>query len=371
MKRGNPFVVYGYEGPDTFCDRKAETEKLKAAVENGRNITLLAERRIGKTGLIRHFFDGLRREGRRATVYVDIFATADLLEFTSQFASAVVGSMDTRLDKAVVAASRFFKSFRPQITVDPATGAPSFSFGLEPRNVETTLKECFDYLRGRGDCVVAIDEFQQIGRYPETGTEALLRSYVQFLPNARFIFAGSRHHMMTEMFSSAKRPFFHSTQTLPLERIDPDVYFEFARRKMSAVSDLSREAFDRAYGLFDGITWYVQAVLNRMYERKSSSAGDVGPIVEDLLREKTWEYDALLKSLPAGSTRLLKAVAAAGRARAVTGAGFMAAHSLRGASSVSLSLKKLLEDELLYETEDGYVVYDRLFGLWLSRLPRQ
>ncbi len=49
----------------------------------------------------------------------------------------------------------------------------------------------------------------------------------------------------------------------------------------------------------------------------------------------------------------------------------MAAHSLRGASSVSLSLKKLLEDELLYETEDGYVVYDRLFGLWLSRLPRQ
>ena len=71
------------------------------------------------------------------------------------------------------------------------------------------------------------------------------------------------------------------------------------------------------------------------------------------------------------NARLLKAVAATGRARAVTGTGFMAAHSLRGASSVSLSLKKLLEDELLYETEDGYVVYDRLFGLWLSRLPRQ
>ena len=103
MKRRNPFVIYGYEGPDTFCDRKAETEKLKAAVENGRNVTLLAERRIGKTGLIRHFFDGLRREGRWATVYVDIFATTDLLEFTSQFASAVVGSMDTRLDKANIA----------------------------------------------------------------------------------------------------------------------------------------------------------------------------------------------------------------------------------------------------------------------------
>ena len=102
MKHGNPFVVYGYEGPDTFCDRKDETAKLKAAIENGRNVTLLAERRIGKTGLIRHFFQGLGREGHWATVFVDIFPTSSLVEFTRQFASAVVGSMDTRLDKAVL-----------------------------------------------------------------------------------------------------------------------------------------------------------------------------------------------------------------------------------------------------------------------------
>ena len=48
----------------------------------------------------------------------------------------------------------------------------------------------------------------------------------------------------------------------------------------------------------------------------------------------------------------------------------MAANSLRGPSSVHLALEKLLEDELLYDTDDGYVVYDRLFGFWLARLPR-
>ena len=52
MKRKNPFVIYGYEGPETFCDRVEETAKMLAAVRNGRNVTLLAERRIGKTGLI-------------------------------------------------------------------------------------------------------------------------------------------------------------------------------------------------------------------------------------------------------------------------------------------------------------------------------
>ena len=370
MKARNPFVIYGYEGPDTFCDRKVEAEKLKAALENGRNVTLLAERRIGKTGLVRHLFEGLRQEGRWTTVYVDIFATSCLVEFTKQLAAAVVGSMDSRLDKAISAATRFFRSFRPEITVDAATGLPSFSFGLDPRNVEATLKECFDYLGSHGDCVVAIDEFQQIGTYPETGTEALLRSYVQFLPQTRFIFAGSRHHMMMEMFSSAKRPFFNSTQTLPLERIDKEVYFEFARERMSPACNLARETFDRVYAMFDGITWYVQAVMNRMYERGAASLDDIGPVVDGLLHEKEWEYAALLKSLPGGSSRLLKAVARAGKAKFVTSADFMAANSLRGSSSVHLALEKLLEDELLYDADDGYVVYDRLFGFWLARLPK-
>ena len=368
MKYHNPFVIYGYEGPDTFCDRKVETEKLKSALENGRNITLLAERRIGKTGLVKHLFEGLRKEGRWATVYVDIYATSSLLELTKQLATSVIGSMDTRIDKAIVAASRFFKSFRPQVSVDPATGTPTFSFGLESRSVEVTLKECFDYLNGRGDCVVAIDEFQQIASYPENGTEALLRSHVQFMPHTRFIFAGSRHHMMTEMFSSAKRPFFNSTQTLPLERIDCDVYFDFARNLMSPACNLPRDVFDRVYGMFDGITWYVQTLMNRMFERRSAQPEDIGSIIEELLQEKNWEYAALLKTLPTGSVRLLKAVAKEGKVKAVTRSAFISAHSLGGASSVHLALKRLLEDELLYECDDGYVVYDRLFSIWLSRL---
>jgi len=371
MKIRNPFVVYGYEGPETFCDRTVETERLKSALENGRNVTLLAERRIGKTGLVKHLFNSLASENRWSTVYVDIFATANFLEFTRLFAASVIGSMDSRLDKALAAAVRFFKSFRPEISVDAATGTPSLSFGLEARNVETTLKECFDYLAGRGDCIVAIDEFQQIGTYPEKGTEALLRSYVQFLPRTRFIFAGSRHHMMTEMFASAKRPFFNSTQTLPLDRIDKAAYFEFAKEKMAPAAELSKDVFDGVYSMFDGITWYVQTVMNRLFARRSATAGDIGCVVDELLHEKSWEYAALLKSLPPGSVRLLKAVAAEGGVESVTCGKFISAHSLGAASSVHLALKRLLEDELLYETETGrHVVYDRLFGFWLARLPR-
>lgn len=51
----NPFVIYGYKGPEYFCDRRKETQKLISALDNGRNV-VLAPRRMGKTGLIRHAF---------------------------------------------------------------------------------------------------------------------------------------------------------------------------------------------------------------------------------------------------------------------------------------------------------------------------
>lgn len=369
MKAKNPFVIYGYEDPTTFCDRVQETEKCIRALENGRNVTLLAERRIGKTGLIKHVFHRLQETGSFNVAYVDIFATNNLQEFTRHFASAVIGLMDTNLEKALEAATKFFKSVRPGVTVDPITGAHTYSFGLEPLNSETTLKECFDYLATRGDTVVAIDEFQQIREYPETGTEALLRSYIQFLPQTRFIFAGSKHHLMMEMFSSSKRPFYNSTQTIPLDRIDPEKYFDFASYHMTCAGiRLDREVFDAVHRLFDGITWYVQMVLNRLFDRGEATMADFATVVDELLKEKTWEYAALLKSLPDGTVRLLKAIAHDGKVKSATSASFIAKHRLRGSSSVHLALKSALENELLYEADDGIVVYDRLFALWLARL---
>ena len=50
----NPFVYEGYEGPEYFCDRSVETEKLISYLINGANVTLISPRRIGKTGLIKH-----------------------------------------------------------------------------------------------------------------------------------------------------------------------------------------------------------------------------------------------------------------------------------------------------------------------------
>ena len=367
----NPFLLAGYVSPKYFCDRTAETAEMLEAIDNGRNVTLLSPRRMGKTGLIHHVFHTLRKGKVWTPIYVDVFATRNLSEFVRRFALSVIGSMDMRLDKALAAAASFFKSFRPVAAIDPVTGAPSLSFSLEPAQAESTLKECFEYLGADGRrAVVAIDEFQQIAEYPEKGTEALLRSYIQFLPLTRFIFAGSKRHMMSEMFSAPNRPFFNSTQTMALGPIDKGHYFEFANGHMASIGvPMERDVFEKTYAMFDGITWNIQAVMNRMYARRSATIDDLAPAVDWLVRDKAYYFGTLLDSLPGGSVRLLKAIAAKGRVSEPTSSAFMAAHGLRASASVRLSLAKLLDLGLISRDDDGsYMVDDRLFCIWLAKL---
>ena len=373
MKTSNPFLTAGYAGPETFCDREAETRELLDAAENGRNVTLVAPRRMGKTGLIRHVFRQLGKGRRTRTVYADVLAAQNLADFTRIFAGAVFGALDTSLERAVAKVARLFRSCRPTISYDGVGGGPVLSVDFAPDRAEATLREVFAYLeRKERRCVVAIDEFQQVSLFPEKGAEALLRSYVQSVPLVRFVFAGSREHLMREMFLSSKRPFYQSTQMLALGPIGREPYREFAARHFREDGRrLDAEAFDWIYETFGGVTWYVQAVLNRMFGRR----GDAGNLdsarraVGELVGENVYNFTRLLEEYPAGAVRLLRAIAHEGHAAQPTAGAFLAAHSLRAPSSVAISLHKLLDKEIVRKDESGYFIDDRLLALWLRCNP--
>ena len=57
---------------DRFFDRDGELELLTARVQNGTHTLLTAQRRMGKTSLIRELLRRLRAEGRFETVFVDL-----------------------------------------------------------------------------------------------------------------------------------------------------------------------------------------------------------------------------------------------------------------------------------------------------------
>lgn len=46
MKPNNPFLISGYYSPEFFCDREQETGTILDALHNGRNVALIAPRRM-------------------------------------------------------------------------------------------------------------------------------------------------------------------------------------------------------------------------------------------------------------------------------------------------------------------------------------
>ena len=351
MNRRNPFLTAGYDGPETFCDRERETADLVAAVENGRNVTLIAPRRYGKTGLIQNVMRVLSE--RYDTVYIDIYATESLSDFVK-----------------VSTLGRFFGSLRPTVSPQP-DGSVKWSFDLAQSEAKSSLEGIFDFLKSRKRPVmIAIDEFQQVRKYPEANTEALLRSYIQFLPNVHFVFAGSQLRLMSGMFVSPRGAFYNSTDILSLGVIDRKKYREFAARFFAEESmPFSKAAFDELYRRFDGITWYVQSVLNRVWQKGCGfkTRRDTDEAVKALVDNRSLVFFDLFRSQSEASRALLRAVAAEDVVSAPTGKAFLSGHSLGAASTVASAIENLVGRELLYKSENGYMVYDRLFGIWLRR----
>lgn len=373
MIPNNPFLISSYHSPEYFCDRKQETAKITDGLHNGRNITLIAPRRMGKTGLIRHTFQNINNQDSKIiTLYMDIFSTQSLGDFVKLFANTVLGKLDSNPKKALNRITRFIRSCRPIFTIDELTGIPKVTIDVVPSEEENTLKEIFDYLSSSEKrCYIAIDEFQQISEYPEQGVEALLRSYTQFVTNVNFIFAGSKKHIMQEMFTSSKRPFYQSSQIITIDAIEKEEYANFAIKHFSENNiTLPKKIFDSIYDKYDGHTWYIQVMLNRLYGfHREVNEELVNYAISEIISDYSYSYADLMKAYPSSNIRLMKAIAKEGCVKEILSGNFITKYRLRAASSVSTSLKKLTENELVYKTDKGYIIYDRIMDEWLRNQP--
>ena len=374
MKLENPFPEYGYFGAAYFCDREQETETLVSALRNGSNVTLMAPRRIGKTGLIHHAFDRIKSMDKSVQCfYVDVFPTKTFSQMVQFIANAVMGKLDTPSKSLKRKFDKYVAALRPTVTPDPITGMPTFSFNVVPDNARETLAQVFEYIKESGrQCYLAIDEFQQVSHYSEIGADAFIRSIIQFIPNVHLIFSGSQQHLLAEMFMSPKHPFFNSSQIMTIKEIDPEKYWKFANGFFSHQGRLMlQDVFTYLYDMVDGQTWYIQKILNRLYRtpKKELNREGVNMVVNEILAEQEINYQNNYNLLTENQALLLTAIARQGVVSAPTSLEFVLRYRLPAPSSIKLALKSLQDKEYVYQTPQGdYLVYDRFFGMWLKRL---
>ena len=371
----NPFVIGNYAGEHYFCDRVSESKELIDNILNGRNTVLVSHRRIGKTGLICHCFEQPEINKNYNVFFVDILATTSLQEFVLALGKEIIRTLKPKSKKFVDYFKNIFVSLRGGFKIDAQTGEPSFEIGLgDIESPETTLDEIFKYL-GNADkpCVVAIDEFQQIGYYPEKNVEALLRTKIQHCPNCNFIFAGSEADVLINMFNSQDKPFYKSATFMEIGRIDIEKYIEFAIGLFAENKKKISESFvEKAYNSVDGVTLYVQFIMNELYQIVPQN-GAVNDEIYDkalniLLDKQSFVYTNMFSDMTLRQKEVLMAMAMDEGGSEVMSSNFIYTYNLKSSSSVQSSLKGLITKKIVAKENGSYVISDRLFKLWLRRM---
>ena len=373
-KYSNPFVL-GKEIPEElFCDRKEETATLIKQISNGRNVALISHRRLGKSGLIHHCFKQQEIVNEYYTFYVDLYATSSLADLVQTFSYEVYHSLKSKSSRFLENFFSMMQSLRLGFSVDSMTGESTFHVGIgEIHSPQTTLSEIFAYLEAADKpCLVAIDEFQQIGEYSEKNVEALLRTHIQRCSNTSFIFSGSRRHTMSNMFNSPAKPFYQSAISMGLMPIPEDTYTDFACRMFSQRNKaITSEVARHAYEKYEGYTWFVHMMMNELFSMTNiGETCTIGyfPHAEDtILRLQEVAYESTLAMLPIKQKQILIAIANEGYAQNVTSGSFIKKHSLQSASSVQTALKALTDKAIVMRTEQGYRLEDFFFAEWLRR----
>lgn len=371
----NPFIVTGKIEPAYFCDRVQESARLVKSVTNGNNLVIISPRRMGKTGLIRFCYGKPEIEEKYYTFFIDILHTSSLRELVYLLGREIYETLLPRSRKMADLFIRTLQSIGGKFGFDPFSGTPTFNVELgDIVRPDYTLDEIFRYLAAADKpCIVAIDEFQQIAKYPEKNIEALLRTHIQQSGNSNFIFAGSERHMMQEMFLSAARPFYHSADLLELKAIAPEIYVPFVvghfERRNRRIEPMHVE---KVYRLFKGHTFYVQKAFNEAFantpEGGECTLDTIRGAMDDLVAANDTIFREILSNIPEKQKELLYAIAKDGDAERITSAEFIKRHSLSSASSVQSAVKKLLEKDLITETNKVFSLTDKLFAMWINEM---
>jgi AAA+ ATPase superfamily predicted ATPase len=101
------------------------------AIKNGRNTTLTALRRMGKTGLIQHVFEQLNKKKSIRSFYIDLYPTQSQADLIRSLAKHTLGKLDSNHIRLMRELANFFTHLRPVIQYDPLSGAPSVEFTLD------------------------------------------------------------------------------------------------------------------------------------------------------------------------------------------------------------------------------------------------
>lgn len=347
--------VYGVSVEnENFTDRVKETKRLKLNFTNGLNTILISPRRMGKTSLVKKVIDTLDSPEIKI-VYMDAYDCRSEYDFYNKFAASVIKQTSSKVDQWLENAKDYSVAFG----ITPDTHSPEEILSL-PELIATKKN-----IR----IVVCIDEFQQIGEFPESlEVQKRLRSVWQHQKHTSYCLFGSKKHLMTKLFQSSRMPFYQFGEMMYLDRISTEDWIPYIQSRFrSRNKEISEEWCIEICRLTDNYSSYVQQLAWNVLAETDKSVGEeeFTAAKEVMLAQCDALFVQQIQGLTSYQMNLLRAICN-GVNNEFMSKKIMETYNLGTKSNFSRIKKTLVEKELIEERKDGLYLSDPIFKIWFN-----
>ncbi|MDR0910539.1 MAG: ATP-binding protein [Spirochaetaceae bacterium] len=268
----NPFVYNQIAEGSRFYDRKEETQEIIRWLENGTNLVLYGPRHYGKTSLVYKVINYFE-EKDYICIYFNFMNVYSLENFISLYSKALARKQQP-LQRFAKFLQNGVKSIRPVLSIDPNTGAEELSIDFDNSHISVlTLDDMLDLtekLAGKDNRVfVFFDEFQEAAKIPNINFEGMLRSKIQFQDRERirYLFFGSKTHLMQQAFMNNRRPFYQSARPVVLGLPPENETVEYLLKVFSKEDiSISKECAEYIMQKAGNIPYYVQMLGSEIWQ---------------------------------------------------------------------------------------------------------
>lgn len=356
-----------------FTDRKRETQRLCANFTYGVNTILISPRRWGKTSLVKKVIETVDKD-KVKPVYIDIFSCRDAGEFYARFAESVVRQTATKNEEWIENIRKFLQRFRPKLKF--STGGEvefSLTFEVTPKeeDAESILSLPEKIAEKRGcRIVVCIDEFQQIGEFPDSLTfQKRLRTVWQHQQLTSYCLFGSKRHLMTELFEKSSHPFYKFGDVIFLKKIDTADWVEYIRSRFAETGkEIGEELATEICERVDNQSNYVQQLAWILWigTKHVARREDLDEAFQELTDHNSMLFESETESLTAPQLNFLRAILE-GVDREFTRKEVLNNYQLGTAANIKRIKDSLLKKNLI-DIEGGRTyIPDPVLRHWLTR----
>lgn len=366
--------VYGMsvEGSN-FTDRVKETARLKKDFEHGINVILMSPRRMGKTSLVKKVQSEIN-EPKLKVVLMDIYDCRSEYDFYNRFASSIVKETSNKAEQVIDNIKKFLVRISPKISfsADPLTGF-SLSLGITPKDYSPqeilNLPEMVAKDKGI-HIVICIDEFQQIGEFPDSiNVQKRMRGVWQHQKNVSYCLFGSKKHLMTKIFQNRRMPFFQFGEVNELKSISTDNWVKYIQQRFKtnhlSISENLAKKICETVGNYSSyvqqLAWNVMAETNKEVSEQDFNKG-----VEELLAQNSSFFIEQTRGLSTYQLNFIRAICK-GYHSGFSSKEVSEQFPMGTKSNISRIKESLLDREIIDEDKNGIFLADSVFQIWFKR----